>query len=159
MFKWLTVISLFFSSLISADTLYVDSVTDGDTVRGTINGQSYRIRLQCIDAPEIRQDYGSQARNQLSRLIGNGRVEFEQDDVDRYGRLLGYIYVNGRNINREMVSRGAAWNYEYYCGNRFAREMRSAYRARRGLWSRSNPISPYCFRQGRNNQSCYYDGE
>ena len=154
----LLVFTLFVSISCWADIITNISVTDGDTIRATMNGQSVRIRLQCIDAPERNQAYGSQATSVLRSLL-RGTVDFVQDDVDRYGRRLGYLYVNGRDINREMVYRGAAWNYEYYCGSTYASEQRSAYYGRRGLWAGRNPISPYCFRSGRNNASCYYNGE
>lgn len=155
-------LAIFFTTILStvsfADIITNISVTDGDTIRATLHGQSIRIRLQCIDAPESNQEYGSRATSQLRGLL-RGTVDFEQDDVDRYGRRLGYLFVNGRDINREMVLRGSAWNYEYHCGSRYASEQRSAYRASRGLWSRNNPLNPYCFRSGRRGSSCYYNGE
>jgi micrococcal nuclease len=105
-----------------------------------------RVRLVQIDAPEVGSGecYSRAASRELGRLLPVGtRVVLEADGrldrVDRYGRLLRYVRVGGRNVNLELVRRGAAtvWFYDGDRG-RYAGALlaagRSARAARRGLW-------------------------
>lgn len=157
--KALFLIPLIAASL-QAATLTNFTVIDGDTVHGYADGEYVKIRMQCIDAPETypsKQDYGPQATQTLRNLLAAGQVEFESTGRDQYGREAGYLYVNGRNANREMVASGAAWNYAYYCGDEFAQEQQNAYYMGLGLWENPYALDPYCFRKNRDYDSCYFD--
>ena len=95
----------------------VARVTDGDTVTLT-TGE--KVRLLQIDTPELSSSecYGFEARNVLIGLLsGPGSVTLKADpkldQVDRYGRLLRYIFVGKTNINLKMVEIGAAAPYFY----------------------------------------------
>ena len=95
----------------------VARVTDGDTVTLT-TGE--KVRLLQIDTPELSSSecYGFEARNVLMGLLsGPGSVTLKADpkldQVDRYGRLLRYIFVGKTNINLKMVEIGAAAPYFY----------------------------------------------
>ncbi|WP_157953912.1 thermonuclease family protein [Microbulbifer sp. A4B17] len=137
-------------------------VIDGDTVHGYVNNEYVKIRLNCIDAPETNpntQAYGPEATQTLSYLLSLGSVDFESTGKDIYGRETGYLYVNGYSINQEMVIRGAAWNYEYYCGSEFELEQEFAYYYGLGLWSDSEAKDPYCFRKNLDYDYCYYNPE
>jgi micrococcal nuclease len=123
-------------------TATVDRVIDGDTL--VVRGGA-RVRLVQIDSPEAGEEcYASASTLELVRLAGPGsRVELESDPaldpVDRYGRLLRYIHAGGRNVNVELVRRGAAtpWFYDGDRGRYAARLLAatSAARvARRGMW-------------------------
>jgi micrococcal nuclease len=104
------------------------------------------VRLVQIDAPEIGEGecFARDSKRELERLAAPGaRVELESDpsldDVDRYGRLLRYVVVGSRNLNVELVRRGAATPY-FFRGERggYARALLAAVdearRARRGMW-------------------------
>ncbi len=120
----------------------VAEVVDGDTIR---LGDGRSVRLVQIDAPEREGEcYGAEARRLLERLLPRGsRVRVEADPaldrVDRYGRLLAYVYKGHLNVNLELVRRGAAAPY-FYRGDRgrYAPSLlAAARRARaegRGLW-------------------------
>jgi micrococcal nuclease len=129
----------------------IQYVIDGDTVV-LANGE--HVRLVQIDTPELRGDecYGVQARAVLRRLIPPGttvRVEADPrlDQVDRYGRLLRYLFRGPTNLNLELVREGAAtvWLYDHDRG-RYAAELlaaaRAARAAHRGLW-RACPRTPF----------------
>lgn len=99
----------------------VARVTDGDTVTLT-TGE--KVRLLQIDTPELSSSecFGFEARNILMGLLsGPGSVTLKSDpkldQVDRYGRLLRYIFVGKTNINLKMVEMGAAAPY-FYRGER-----------------------------------------
>ena len=100
-----------------ADRGVVARVIDGDTVT-LADGR--RIRLVQIDSPELGtgECYSRKARAVLVGLMPSGsRVELEADaeldHVDRYGRLLRYVWHGGRNVNLQMVTAGAAAPYFY----------------------------------------------
>ncbi|MCA3121405.1 MAG: thermonuclease family protein [Rhodocyclaceae bacterium] len=70
---------------------------DGDTLR--CGGE--RIRLMGIYAPERAEAGGSEARQRLQALINSGRVHMETAGRDKYGRVLAYVYVDGRRLVQE----------------------------------------------------------
>ena len=121
----------------------VKRVGDGDTldVRSGL-----RVRLVQVDAPELGEGecFARESKRELERLVPPGTaVELEPDrtldDVDRYGRLLRYVMREARNVNVELVRRGAATPY-FFRGDRgrHAAELLAALdearRARRGMW-------------------------
>jgi endonuclease YncB( thermonuclease family) len=121
----------------------VARVIDGDTIE-TGNGE--RVRLVQIDAPEVDEGecYAAEASTALDDLLPLGteiRLEADPrlDDVDRFGRLLRYVYRGDTNVNLELVESGAAsvWFFEGDRG-RYADKLLDAARdaedAGRGLW-------------------------
>jgi|CXWL01.1.fsa_nt_gi endonuclease YncB( thermonuclease family) len=92
-------------------------VTDGDTVTLlTAQMEEIKIRLAGIDAPEKDQAFGQKAKQMLSDLIFNREVRIEKEDVDKYGRTVGHIYLGDLDINLLMISQGGAWAYRQYLG-------------------------------------------
>jgi endonuclease YncB( thermonuclease family) len=93
-------------------------VVDGDTI--VLN--NLRIRLQGIDAPELKQECtnlishhtykcGEVAKNYLIKLIGTAKVACTDEGLDKYKRRLSYCYIDQLNLNREMVKSGNALAY------------------------------------------------
>jgi micrococcal nuclease len=132
----------------------IQYVIDGDTVV-LANGE--HVRLVQIDAPEVqeRECYGAAARAVLRRLAPPGttvRLEADPrlDQVDRYGRLLRYLFRGPLNLNLQLVRQGAAtvWFYDHdrgrYVGQLFSAAL-SARAAHRGLWGAcpGTPFDPY----------------
>lgn len=117
-------------------------MSDGDTLR-LRDGR--RVRLLQIDAPELHGDcFGKAALTALRRLTPAGTrvtlvADRRLDRSDGYGRLLRYVFVGGRNVNVELVRRGAASPY-FFRGRRgrhaidLLRAAREARGARRGYW-------------------------
>ena len=123
--------------------VYVARVIDGDTIELT---SRVRVRLVQIDTPEVGSGecFSRAAARELRALLPNGApVTLEADPrldrVDRYRRLLRYVIRDGRNLNLELVRRGAAtvWFYDGDRG-RYATQLlaaaTAARQARRGLW-------------------------
>ena len=136
-----------------AQVATVASVVDGDTI--VLRGGG-RVRLLQIDSPEIGDGecYSHRAARELRRLLPVGTIvsllpDPRLDRVDRYGRLLRYVFRGGRNINLTLVSRGAAtvWFYRRDRG-RYAAGLlsrgRTARRAHLGLWGACEAVwNPY----------------
>ena len=96
------------------DYVEVDRVIDGDTI---VIENKTSVRLLGINSPERGEDYYEEAKEFLEELVLNEsvRLEFLGDKYDKYGRLLAYIFVDGKNINLELVEIGFA-NYYFYSG-------------------------------------------
>lgn len=130
-------------------------IADGDTVTvlDATNTQ-HRIRLQGIDAPESHQAFGTQSKKSLSDMIFDQEVTVIYDKTDQYGRLVGKILLNGKDMNLEQVKAGMAWHYKEYEREQspedrelYARAEDDARSARRGLWVDANPVEPGEFRR------------
>ena len=73
-----------------------------------------RIRFHAIDAPESGQPHGKAAKAALSELIYGKAVEVEPYEQDRYDRLVARVWLDGQDINAEMIKTGNAWTYRRY---------------------------------------------
>jgi micrococcal nuclease len=97
----------------------VVGVHDGDTLTLlTADKRQIKVRLAEIDTPESRQPYGSRAKQALSDKVFGKTITLEPETVDRYGRVVGYVILDGRDVNREMVREGHAWVYRQYLQDR-----------------------------------------
>ena len=122
-------------------------VIDGDSITVKVDQTNYRIRLAEIDAPEMDQAWGEESKLALKEKLDNEKVGLEVIDVDRYGRLVARIFLNGRHINREMVSEGHAWVYlEYLRDDSLIPHEAAATAKQLGLWSSEGAIAPWQWR-------------
>ncbi len=141
----------------------VARVIDGDTVVVESAGNSLRVRLADIDTPETKQPYGPEAKDALSDMADGKGVVVTYTRRDRYGRILGTVWVAGVNVNERLVRSGYAWRYRYarktgviaeaerFAGKtgviaeaeRFAREKGL------GLWGVVGAVEPLEYRKGR----------
>ncbi|MFZ2170333.1 MAG: thermonuclease family protein [Methylococcaceae bacterium] len=128
----------------------VISCHDGDTVTLLMAGnQQVKIRLKDIDAPESEQAFGQRSKQSLSDMVFNKNIQVEKDTIDKYGRTVGTIFVDGLDANREQVKRGMAWAYRKYLRDQSLLQVEDeAHRAKIGLWSNPNPMPPWEYRHG-----------
>jgi endonuclease YncB( thermonuclease family) len=133
----------------------VVSITDGDTLFVLDeNKTQHKIRLDGIDTPETGQAFGTKAKQALGDKVFQKSVRVEWKERGRYKRIIGTIYLDDRNINREMVEEGWAWHYKQYSDDDdlAAAEIR-AKTAGRGLWADPKPIPPWDYRNNPNLRS------
>lgn len=123
-------------------------IIDGDTFVLLLNNNfETGVRLNSIDCPEKKQAFSQRAKEELSDLIFDREVMVYYDKKDGFGRVLGDVYVDGTNVNHEMVRRGMAWHYVKYSDDEtLARLEKEARSQRVGLWSDPNPIPPWDYR-------------
>lgn len=138
-------------------------VIDGDTVEVIpMKGKSERIRLLGIDAPEAKQNYGTQSTQALQQCVDDKNVSIEWKERDRYDRLLGKVIADGKDCNLNQVLQGAAWHYKYYQQGQLAYD-RLAYanaevlarNQQQGLWASDNLTAPWDFRRGLSSKYAY----
>ena len=121
----------------------VSKVVDGDTITMS-NGE--KVRLIQIDTPELasKECYGIQAKSELSKLLNQaGEVSLTSDpnldEVDKYGRLLRYVFIGNTNLNLKLVEIGAAAPY-FYRGEKgiyaaqFLKAAQTAQKRKLGMW-------------------------
>ncbi len=97
---------VFLSAPAFADSLTgkVVKITDGDTLYVLdANFKQHKIRLAGIDAPERTQAYGLASRKHLVSIVAGQQVTVEYQKRDRYGRILGKVWINGVDACLEQV--------------------------------------------------------
>lgn len=100
-----------------------------------------------IDAPEITQAYGKNARNALKTALLGKKVRLENISQDRYGRTLATVYLGNKDQNLQMVKQGNAWVYRRYNKNpHYIQAEEIAREQRLGLWQKNNPVYPEDYR-------------
>jgi endonuclease YncB( thermonuclease family) len=144
-------------------------VADGDTI--TVldsNNVQHRVRLAGIDAPEKGQPFGDRSRQSLSRTVMGKDVKVVWSKQDRYGRLVGTIWVappeggcrtppcpKTLDVNLAQLTVGLAWHFKKYADEqspeereRYAFAEEEAREMKAGLWSQPDPVSPWQYRHG-----------
>ena len=125
------------------------AVSDGDTVRVRMNGESQRVRILGLDAPEIhtrKEAGGNESLQHLQTLLTPGEkvtiiADPSQDMYDEYDRALAYIVnSHGVDVGRAQIAAGWAEVFRKASAMALAAEYRaaeqSARAASRGLWAR-----------------------
>lgn len=95
-------------ALISPIPLSVIEVSDGDTFKLS-DGKTFR--LYGVNAPEVKESFYEEAKAFTQNLVLGKEISFEQEEnykVDKFGRELGYAFVDGVNLNLELVRNGLA---------------------------------------------------
>lgn len=125
-------------------------VTDADDIK--VNG--IKIRLHGIDAPEYRQlakrkgtwyDQGKWSKIELIKEIGGKRVKVKVAGFDKFGRTLGVVFHDGKDICGWMVQNGlaiAAYDDKYKSQEHIAR------RKKLGVWGDEISYSPVLYKHG-----------
>lgn len=130
-------------------------VADGDTLTLLDEKKAqHKVRLAGIDAPEKKQAFGTRAKQSLSDAAYKKYVTVEAKKKDRYGRLLGKVFHDGKDLGLLQIRQGLAWHYTAYEKDQ-SPEDRVAYKAaemqartlRQGLWVDPSPVPPWKFRR------------
>ena len=113
--------------------------------------EDIRVRLYGIDCPESSQNYGYEATQYTKSLALGKTVTVEKQDTDRYGRLVGIVYLpDGKILNELLVKNGYAWVYDNYCLLEICnywKELENQAKSKHiGLWQDPNPIPPWEYR-------------
>ena len=132
---------------IAFEAMVID-VQDGDTIIVLRNNTRLTVKLPGIDAPELDQPYGPEAKRFAAKLV-KGRVvtiETTQPGNPIYG---GVRFSKNRMLAHEMVKAGMAWTTSMDKSSMFGEAQEEAKTARLGLWVNSEdeePIPPWEWR-------------
>jgi len=102
------------------ETVIIQSCYDGDTCK-TSDGE--KVRLACIDTPELtgkraEPEKGLAAREHLRGMVVGKAVRLRRITTDRYGRIIGELFIDGMNVQQAMVASRSAeidWRYASQC--------------------------------------------
>ena len=140
--QWLLIILTLLTFVCFGTPTKVTRIIDGDTFE-TETGE--KVRLIGINAPEITDIFGEEAKTHLAQIIEGQTVDLVADntsnDRDRYNRLLRYVVLNGNDINKKMLLDGYAFAYLKY---RFDKESEykqaqlEASKNNNGIWGNGN---------------------
>lgn len=154
--RFLFLLAFAFVGQASAELLTgtVFSVYDGDTITVQTDAGVKRVRLALIDAPELKQPFGPESRDALRQSILNQTVTVDTTKLDKYGRNVGKVLLDGEDIKLKQVTRGLAWVYTDYIKELFA-EDRELYKAAEkaanddhiGIWQDEQPAAPWTYRK------------
>lgn len=139
---------LLFATSVHAFTGKVVGVHDGDTITVlTAENVQVKVRLSAIDAPEIKQAFGTRSRQSLADMVFGKTVEIPGTSKDRYRRIVSKVILDGVDINLAQIKRGMAWHYKQYSKSKaYANAENDARAAHVGLWSDPHAIAPWEFR-------------
>lgn len=126
----------------------VVKVSDGDTLTVLVERKQVRVRLDSIDAPEMKQPLGKRSQQSLTQLCAAKTARVIDKGMDRYGRTIGWIVCDGVDANSEQVRRGMAWVFVRYAprNSPLYGLQGEAQGTRRGLWADPHPMAPWDWR-------------
>ena len=150
------------ASELSVDQMPITLVEtiDGDTIKARVNGSIENIRYLLVDTSESKnprmcvQPYAKEAYQRNQELVRDGRLtmEFEQGNLrDSYGRLLAYIYVDGKSVQETLLREGYArvayvMNPPYKYLPQYKADESLAKRNKLNIWSRTGFVTNWGFR-------------
>ena len=131
----------------------VTNVVDGDTIDVNMGGKTERIRLIGVDTPETKkpnapvQCFGPQASDYTHKTLTGKSVRLEadpqDDNRDRYGRLLRYVYLqDGTLFDEALIQQGYGFAYVLFPFGKkaeFIKAQDAAQSAKVGLWAACMP--------------------
>lgn len=145
----------------------VVKIADGDTIT-ILDAQNvqHKIRLQGIDAPERRQDFGAISQEHLGGLVFGKHVRIEYEKVDWRGRLVGKVWIDGNDECLEQLKAGLAWHYKEFEREQtpadrqlYASAEKEARAQKRGLWKDPAPTPPWEYRHHKSGSSAESDSQ
>lgn len=149
--RWLAVLAL-----MSAHTAFaapiegtVARVIDGDTlVLQSVSGAPLTVRVRGIDAPEICQAHGPQAKQALEEMVLNQAVRLLASGRDEHGRTVAKLMKDSLDVGDRMVRDGHAWSHRYRNDRGpYVAGERMALALRRGLHVDPAALQPREFRK------------
>ena len=133
----------------SMSTAYVAHTIDGDSILVKVDRNKENLRLYGIDAPEIGQEFGTEARDFVRERTAGRAVTVERLGSDRFGRDVAIVRLpDGRSLNAELVRHGYAWWSRRHAPDNLelADAEREARSQKRGLWHQAEPVPPWVWR-------------
>jgi len=129
----------------------VTKVIDGDTLLLQPAGKPpIDVRLRDIDAPEICQAWGPEAKKALEEMALGKEAVLVPSSRDSYGRTVGYVTVDEQNLSKRLVEEGHAWSVRFKWDNGpLVKQERQAKALGRGLHATPGAVMPKDFRRDK----------
>lgn len=136
------------------DTVTFSKCVDGDTIKVMLNDKERTVRFLAVDTPETvhptieEEPYGKEASNLTCEKITNAKeiiLEYDpnSDKEDKYDRLLAWVWVDGKLLQKELIEKGYAQVAYLYDDYKYTEELQqleeTASKNKVGLWSEEEP--------------------
>lgn len=128
----------------------VIKVTDGDTYKAKLpSGKKITVRMEGIDAPELKQPFGKESKEILQQLIEGKYINLQVTGIDNYKRILANTFLTlYQEASFEMVLSGFAWHFEKYNKDENLKKAQMMAKTKKiGLWADPNPVPPWEYRK------------
>ena len=141
------------TSVQSTEDIYgtVVSIADGDTVTLKADDTTHKIRLAEIDTPERDHPYGLAATSALTDLLLGHQVQVKVvKESDRYGRVIGRIFIEQKDVSAHMVEQGHAMVYRRYLTDKSLLVLEADAKSKElGLWGlpKEDRVAPWVWRE------------
>lgn len=125
---------------VGGESVTLLSVTDSDSMRLMISGEEAEVRLLGVNTPEAADCHGSEAASALETLARSAPLRVSSgggDGVDRFGRLLRYVYAGNRLVNLALIEdgHGLALTTDHDMKAAFRAATDRAWANRLGMWA------------------------
>jgi len=134
----------------------VTRVIDGDTFEVQIGDKKEIVRMLLVDTPESTDEYennpmpyGKEASEYTNKALidKDVKIYFDGDERDNYNRILGYIEVDDKDFNEELLKKGYAqlrylFQDKYKRLDKYRDAEAYAYRNKLNIWSLNGYATP-----------------
>ena len=124
----------------------VTDVSDGDTLVIGNGGRVRVVQIAGIDAPELNQEYGKDARDFIKEMTKGKKVTVEILEQKTPQSLVARISVDGKDLAATLVESGLAWTEQGSAAD-LQTAQEKAKSGKQGLWAGTNPTAPWEFRK------------
>lgn len=134
-------------------TTTINKVIDGDTAIVTFKGKPTRFNIRDIDAPELRQAFGPEAKECLERHLVGKPVAVQKVYITRDKIVYANMSSSGRDVAMSMVWEGCAWpdktSTTRFNNGAIYNSKDSAKKRKAGMWAKPGAIYPAEFRKAQ----------
>ena len=123
----------------------VADVSDGDTLVIGNGGRVRVVQLAGVDAPELTQEYGKDARDYVKELTKGKKVTVEVLESKSSTSLVAKVTVDGKDLAASLVESGLAWSEQGSSADLHSAQEK-AKSGKQGLWAGTNPTPPWDYR-------------
>lgn len=144
------------------NTVSLVKATDGDTATFKYKGKDIKVRFLLVDTPESVkpntpvQPYAKEASNYTKKKLKNAKkiqLDFDKSGYkgDKYGRKLAYVYVDGKDLNMDLVRKGYARVAYIYAPNttnkaKYLNAQAKAKKEKLRIWSKAGYVTSSGFK-------------
>lgn len=127
----------------------VMAVVDGNTLEiKDTEGDVYRIVLSGIDSPELEQEFGTEAKAFLEKIVMKKNVKVQMEGKDRWGNRLAVVWVKEDvDLRVELLKAGLAWTAERSPDPALENVRIEAQKKGKGIWASAEPTPPWIYRR------------
>lgn len=130
----------------------VSKVINGDTLQVIIEGKQVVVALSDIDAPELEQPFGPEAKQLVEDLALHQKIKIiiSPRQTSNSDKIIAEIFVPQKqdSLNRTLVREGLAWAVnDQKTRNPFELASEFARKRHLGIWSVPNPLPPWKYKE------------